>query len=57
MTIEDATGDGEILFDVELGFVTKAIQRQKMKMIMSVGGQKISQDIEGTTTTIFRLAN
>jgi hypothetical protein len=57
MTIEDATGDGEILFDVELGCITKAIQRQKMKMIISVGGQKISQDIEGTTTTIFRLAN
>jgi hypothetical protein len=57
IALEDTGSDGEIFFDVELGCISKAIQRQKFKMSMNVGGQKLSQDIEGSTTTIFRLAN
>lgn len=57
LTLEDIGSEGEVLFDVELGCVSKQIQKQKYKMNMSVGGEKLSQDIDGTTTTIFRLAN
>jgi len=57
MTLEDVGSEGEVLFDVELGCVSKQVQKQKYKMNMSVGGEKISQEIDGSTTTIFRLAN
>jgi hypothetical protein len=57
ITMEDTGSDGDILFDVELGCLSKSLQRQRLKMNMSVGGQKLSQDIEGTTTTTYRLAN
>ena len=57
ITMEDTGSDGDILFDVELGCLSKSVQRQKLKMNMSVGGQKLSQDIEGTTTTVYQLAN
>jgi hypothetical protein len=55
--MEDTGSDGDILFDVELGCLSKSVQRQKLKMNMSVGGQKLSQNIEGTTTTVYQLAN
>lgn len=57
LSLEDVGSEGEIFFDIELGCISKAVQRQKHRLIMNVGGQKVSQDIEGSTTTIFRLAN
>lgn len=57
LALEDVGSEGEIFFDIELGCISKAVQRQKYKLSMNVGGQKLSQDIEGSTTTIFRLAN
>ncbi|MFM9062882.1 MAG: hypothetical protein ACKOOI_07595 [Pirellula sp.] len=57
LSLEDVGSQGEIFFDIELGCISKAVQRQKHRLIMNVGGQKVSQDIEGSTTTIFRLAN
>lgn len=57
ITMEDVGSDGDILFDVELGCLSKSVQRQKLKMNMVVGGQKLSQDIQGTTTTVYQLAN
>jgi hypothetical protein len=57
IALEDTGSDGEIFFDVELGCISKAVQRQKFRVSMNVGGRKLSQDIEGSTTTIYRLAN
>ena len=57
LALEDVGSEGEIFFDIELGCISKAVQRQKHRLIMNVGGQKVSQDIEGSTTTVFRLAN
>lgn len=57
MTLEDTGSEGEVLFDLGLGCISKQVQRQKFRMNMSVGGQKLSQDIDGSTTTIYRLAN
>lgn len=57
IAMEDVGSDGDMFFDIEKGYLAKSVQRQKLKMKMSFGGQKLTQDIDGTTTTVYQLAN